>query len=69
MKNDYARRNREPPRRIDYVFARGPDSELRGEPVVTRLCCDTPKAGADGPVWPSDHFGVYTELVMEPRSL
>jgi endonuclease/exonuclease/phosphatase family metal-dependent hydrolase len=68
-RNDHARRNREPPRRIDYIFARGPDAELRGEPLVARVCCDQPSSGKEGPVWPSDHFGVYAELAMEPRSL
>jgi len=68
-KNDYARRNREPPRRIDYVFVRGPDSELRGEPLVAKLAFDTAEAGPEGLAWPSDHFGVYAEIAVEPRSL
>jgi endonuclease/exonuclease/phosphatase family metal-dependent hydrolase len=68
QRNDYARKNREPPRRIDYIFARGPDAELRGEPMRAELCCTTSQSGADGQVWPSDHFGVYAELQMEPRS-
>jgi endonuclease/exonuclease/phosphatase family metal-dependent hydrolase len=66
-RNDYARLNREPPRRIDYIFARGPDSEFRGEPLRAELCCTVPQQGKDGLVWPSDHFGVYAELQMEPR--
>jgi endonuclease/exonuclease/phosphatase family metal-dependent hydrolase len=69
QRNDYARRNREPPRRIDYIFARGPDAELRGEPMKAELCCTEPTPGKDGPVWASDHFGVYAELQMEPRRL
>jgi endonuclease/exonuclease/phosphatase family metal-dependent hydrolase len=69
MRNDYARKNREPARRIDYIFARGPDAELRGEPMRTELCCTNPEVGKDGLVWASDHFGVYAELQMEPRSL
>ena len=68
-KNDYAKRNREPPRRIDYVFTRGPDAELRGEPVHARLAFHEPVALSGGTLWPSDHFGVYAEIVMEPRSL
>jgi endonuclease/exonuclease/phosphatase family metal-dependent hydrolase len=68
-KNDYARRNREPDRRIDYIFARGPDNELRGEPLHAELCCTNSEPGKDGPVWPSDHFGVFAELQMTPRSL
>jgi endonuclease/exonuclease/phosphatase family metal-dependent hydrolase len=67
-KNDYARRNREPPRRIDYIFVRGPDAELRGEPLHTRLAFHRVQPGNEA-VWPSDHFGLYTELAVEPRSL
>jgi endonuclease/exonuclease/phosphatase family metal-dependent hydrolase len=68
-RNDYARKNREPARRIDYVFTRGPDAELRGEPQSARLAFNEPVAAADGTLWPSDHFGVYAEIMMAPRSL
>jgi endonuclease/exonuclease/phosphatase family metal-dependent hydrolase len=60
----FARRNpfalvaREPNRRLDYVFVRGPDRALRGEPLGARGVLDEP---ADG-VFPSDHFGVYAEI-------
>jgi endonuclease/exonuclease/phosphatase family metal-dependent hydrolase len=66
-RNDFARTHREPPRRIDYIYVRGPDAELRGEPLRARLIFDQPSAGANGPIWPSDHFGVYAELAVEPR--
>jgi len=68
-RNDYARRNREPARRIDYVFVRGPDAELRGEPLSAKVAFAGSEAGPDGPLWPSDHFGVYAEIAVEPRSL
>jgi endonuclease/exonuclease/phosphatase family metal-dependent hydrolase len=68
-RNDYARRNREPPRRIDYVFTRGPDAELRGEPLHARLAFHEPVGGGDDALWASDHFGVYAEIAMDPRSL
>jgi len=68
-KNDYAKKSREPARRIDYVFSRGPDSELRGEPLCARLAFNEPVVTADGTLWPSDHFGVYAEIMMAPRSL
>jgi endonuclease/exonuclease/phosphatase family metal-dependent hydrolase len=67
--NDYARKNREPSRRIDYIFVRGPDRELRGEPLVAQLAFNRPTPGQEGPIWPSDHFGLYAELAVEPRSL
>lgn len=57
-RNPYAARSHEPPRRIDYIFVRGPDRQLRGEPLETRVVFDEP----EGDVWPSDHFGLYTEL-------
>ena len=57
-RNAYAARSHEPPRRIDYVFVRGPDAKWRGEPLTTRVVFDEPSDG----VWASDHFGLYTEL-------
>lgn len=68
-RNDYARKNREPPRRIDYIFVRGPDAQLRGEPLRTKIVFNTPQASPEGALWPSDHFGVLTEIAVEPRSL
>ncbi|HTQ05160.1 MAG TPA: endonuclease/exonuclease/phosphatase family protein [Polyangiaceae bacterium] len=68
-KNDYARKNCEPPRRIDYILVRGPDAERRGEPLVAKIVFNTPEPGKDGPVWPSDHFGLYAEIAVEPRNL
>src|SRR5262245_9575837 len=57
-RNAYAATLREPPRRIDYVFVRGPDREGRGEPLAARVVLDRPSGG----VWPTDHFGVYAEI-------
>ncbi len=60
----FARRNpfallcREPNRRIDYVFVRGPDERGRGEPLEADVCFDEPIDG----VFPSDHFGVIATL-------
>jgi endonuclease/exonuclease/phosphatase family metal-dependent hydrolase len=68
-RNDYARKNREPPRRIDYIFVRGPDAELRGEPLATKVVFNAPEPRPDGAIWPSDHFGVTSEIAVEPRSL
>lgn len=66
--NDYARVAREPSRRIDYIFVRGPDAQLRGEPMKTELAFATPEVGASGSVWPSDHFGLVSEVFFGPRS-
>jgi endonuclease/exonuclease/phosphatase family metal-dependent hydrolase len=57
-RNPYAARAHEPPRRIDYIFLRGPDAQFRGEPLRTRVVLDEPTEG----VWPSDHFGLCCEV-------
>lgn len=67
-KNDYARVAREPSRRIDYIFVRGPDAQLRGEPMTTELAFASAEAGAAGNVWPSDHFGLVSDVFFAPRS-
>jgi len=63
--NPYALRSREPSRRIDYVFVRGPDRQLRGEPLSCTICFNEAKDG----VFPSDHYGVYAEIQAAPRPL
>ncbi len=66
--NDYAAKAREPSRRIDYVFVRGPDRQFRGEPLRTELAFHAPESTPTGVVWPSDHFGVVADLAITPRS-
>src|SRR5437899_2476945 len=55
--NHFAQVAHEPDRRIDYIFVRGPDRTLRGEPLEARLAFTVP----DGDVFASDHYGVYAE--------
>lgn len=62
-RNPYAIRSREPSRRIDYIYVRGPDRHLRGEPLSARVCLDQPDNG----VWPSDHFGLFAEIQAATR--
>lgn len=57
-KNPFAEPIREPERRIDYIFVRGPDETQRGEPTSASLCFDEPHEGA----FPSDHFGVVATI-------
>jgi endonuclease/exonuclease/phosphatase family metal-dependent hydrolase len=57
-RNPFAGTLREPERRIDYIFVRGPDDRLRGEPLDARVCFDEPVDG----VFPSDHFGVIASI-------
>jgi len=57
-KNAFAEPLREPERRIDYVFVRGPDDSQRGEPRDARVCFDQPHEG----VFPTDHFGVVCTI-------
>ena len=61
-RNHFAALAHEPPRRIDYIFVRGPDRKLRGEPQRTRLAFTTSATRDGEAVWPSDHFGLVTEL-------
>ncbi len=56
--NAYALRSREPSRRIDYIYVRGPDRSLRGEPLSCKLALTE---SVDG-VWPSDHYAVVAEI-------
>ena len=67
-KNRFAALAHEPPRRIDYIFVRGPDRKFRGEPLETRLAFASERPDVEGALWPSDHFGVVSELAAEPRS-
>ncbi len=57
--NPYAAVCREPDRRIDYIFVRGPDDSGRGEPLESRLCFNEPDAEG---VWPTDHYGVFARI-------
>lgn len=58
--NPHAAPTREPPRRIDYVFVRGPDAKGRGLPLSCRV------AGAEvvGGACASDHYGVLAEISL-----
>jgi endonuclease/exonuclease/phosphatase family metal-dependent hydrolase len=56
--NPFAAPLREPERRIDYVFVRGPDDAQRGEPREASVCFDRPVDG----VYASDHFGVVATI-------
>jgi endonuclease/exonuclease/phosphatase family metal-dependent hydrolase len=66
--NGYARKAHEPSRRIDYIFVRGPDSLLRGEPIHTELAFCTPEHTKDGQIWASDHYGIVSDIWLAPRS-
>ena len=61
--NPYALRSHEPSNRIDYIFVRGPDANVRGEPIAARLALDAPTEG----VWPSDHFAVVADIYAAKR--
>jgi endonuclease/exonuclease/phosphatase family metal-dependent hydrolase len=67
-KNRFAAVAHEPPRRIDYIFVRGPDTKMRGEPTKTRLAFATRVPTPDGDLWASDHFGLVTDLSVEAKS-
>jgi endonuclease/exonuclease/phosphatase family metal-dependent hydrolase len=61
--NPYALRSREPSRRIDYIYVRGPDRHLRGEPLSAALALNEPTDG----VWPSDHYAVVADIWAPKR--
>jgi endonuclease/exonuclease/phosphatase family metal-dependent hydrolase len=58
--NDYARAAGEASCRIDYILVRG----SAATPLDTRLAFTTPDRSGAAPVWPSDHFGVVTDLAL-----
>ncbi|MEO6601253.1 MAG: endonuclease/exonuclease/phosphatase family protein [Polyangiaceae bacterium] len=66
--NSYAAKAREPSRRIDYIFVRGPDRQFRGEPLRAELAFHAAEQAPAGAVWPSDHFGVVADLAVTLRS-
>jgi endonuclease/exonuclease/phosphatase family metal-dependent hydrolase len=61
-RNPFASDLREPDRRIDYIFVRGPDQRGRGEPLDAHVCFDRPRKG----IYASDHFGVSATIRAEP---
>ena len=65
--NAFARSNGEPNRRIDYIFVRGPDKEMRGEPLNVKRAFDQSVPGSAGTVWASDHYGVVCDLSMSKK--
>ena len=65
--NAYALTNGEPNRRIDYIFVRGPDKLMRGQPSNVRRAFDQSVPGAQGTVWASDHYGVVCDLSMSTK--
>jgi endonuclease/exonuclease/phosphatase family metal-dependent hydrolase len=67
-RNLFAARAHEPPRRIDYIFVRGPDALFRGEPAETRLAFTEQVQSPIGPVWASDHFGLVTDLHVTQKT-
>jgi endonuclease/exonuclease/phosphatase family metal-dependent hydrolase len=59
-RNPFAAVTHEYPRRIDYVFVRGPDKKVRGKPLAARVVMEE----LEGGVCASDHYGVYAEVSL-----
>jgi endonuclease/exonuclease/phosphatase family metal-dependent hydrolase len=57
-RNPFAAPTHEYPRRIDYVFVRGPDSQVRGKPLSARVVMEE----IEGGVCATDHYGVLAEI-------
>jgi endonuclease/exonuclease/phosphatase family metal-dependent hydrolase len=60
-RNTFAAESREPERRIDYVYVRGPDRQGRGQPLGARVCFDHAVEG----IFASDHFGVLARIRVD----
>ncbi|WP_441285693.1 endonuclease/exonuclease/phosphatase family protein [Sorangium sp. KYC3313] len=60
VRNPFAAITNEYPRRIDYVFVRGPDAQGRGKPLSSRVVFEEIRNG----VAASDHYGVLSEISM-----
>lgn len=60
--NPFAALTHEYPRRLDYIFVRGPDRQVRGKPLLSKVVLNEVENG----VAPSDHWGVYAELSISP---
>lgn len=53
-------------RRVDYIFL-VPGTDFGGEVLASRVVLNTPGRAADGgPLWPSDHYGVFAEVKPFP---
>jgi endonuclease/exonuclease/phosphatase family metal-dependent hydrolase len=57
-RNPFAAFAHEPPRRIDYIFVRGPDQRVRGEPLSARVVLEQVHDG----IAATDHYGVLAEV-------
>jgi endonuclease/exonuclease/phosphatase family metal-dependent hydrolase len=57
-RNPFAASTHEYPRRIDYVFVRGPDEKVRGKPLLAKVAFEELTQG----VAATDHYGVYAEV-------
>jgi len=58
IRNPFAASTHEYPRRIDYVFVRGPDKHGRGKPLSAKVVFEELKDGTAA----TDHYGVYAEI-------
>lgn len=55
-------------RRVDYLFL-APGREVPGRVLSSRVVLNTPRRLVDGrTLWPSDHYGVLTEVQIEART-
>ncbi len=59
-RNTFAAQYNEYPRRIDYVFVRGPDKDGRGKPRFSKVVFDEAQNG----IFATDHFGVLADITM-----
>lgn len=60
VRNPFAALTHEFPRRIDYIFVRGPDQLGRGKPLSARVVMQETEDG----IAASDHYSVLAEIAM-----
>ncbi|MBJ71579.1 MAG: hypothetical protein CMN31_09590 [Sandaracinus sp.] len=60
IRNRFAGQYPEPPRRIDYIFVRGPAHDGRGRPMRPRIWAHRD----ENEIFPSDHFGVACDFAV-----
>jgi endonuclease/exonuclease/phosphatase family metal-dependent hydrolase len=59
-RNPFAAPTHEYPRRIDYIFTRGPDTQVRGLPLSAEVVFEEEEEG----ICATDHYGVLAEISM-----
>lgn len=55
-----------PARRIDYIFVCRQHPQCMPDTITTRICFAEPSMAQHMDLWPSDHFGVMSDMTFTP---